>query len=93
MASRERDIGRSYASGSHKRKIILKEEERKKKDAASSKKITAMFVKPTAVSTVTAANNTTELESSEVEDTPPSTPTSPTPALSASNFTNRPFSK
>ena len=43
MASRVRDIGRSYASGSHKRKIILKEEERKKKDAASSKKITDML--------------------------------------------------
>ena len=99
MASRERDIGRSYASGSHnyKRKNILKEEERKKKDAESSKKITDMFVKPTAVSTVTAANNTTELESSEVEDTPPSTPTSPTPAFcfecDSIHFTNRLFSK
>ena len=79
------NVYESYASGSHKRKMILKEEERKKKDAASSKKITDMSVKPTAVSDVTAANNTTELESSEVEDTPPSTPTSPTPALSASN--------
>ena len=37
MASRERDIGRSYASGSHnyKRKIILQEEERKKQEATS----------------------------------------------------------
>ena len=39
MASRKRDIGRSNASKSHKRKIILKEEERKKNDVTSSKKI------------------------------------------------------
>ena len=43
MASRERDIGRSYASGSQKRKKKINEEERNKNDAARNKKLTDML--------------------------------------------------
>lgn len=46
MASRERDIGRTYASESHKRKKKI-QEEKKKKDVAYCRKITDMFAKPT----------------------------------------------
>ena len=71
MASRERDSGRSYASGSQKQKNKINEGERENKDAASNKKITDMLVRPKAVY-VTA--HTTEFESLVVEDTLPSLP-------------------
>ena len=43
MASRDRDIGRLYESGSEKRKKKVKEQERKQQDVASMPKITDLF--------------------------------------------------
>ena len=75
MASREREIGLSYASESHKRK---------KNDAARNKKLTDMLVITSAVSATT--NTFGEFESLEVEETLQSTsPTSSPPSFSDSN--------
>ena len=66
MASRERDVGRTYVSGSQKRKKKIQEEEQKKKDVASCRKITDMLTKPVPVSDVTSTVESTE--ESEVKD-------------------------
>ena len=67
MASRERDVGRTYASGPQKRKKKIQEEEQKKKDVASCRKVTDMLTKPVPVSDVTSTVESTE--ESEVKDT------------------------
>ena len=51
MASRNRDIGRSYESGHEKWKKKAKEEERQRKDVASMPKITELFCRPKPPST------------------------------------------
>ncbi|XP_068227866.1 zinc finger MYM-type protein 5-like [Palaemon carinicauda] len=68
MASHERDAGRSYASGSQKRKKKIQEEEQKKKDVGSCRKITDMLTK-------TVSDVTSTVESADTSDhtgSPPS---------------------
>ncbi|XP_068240148.1 zinc finger MYM-type protein 5-like [Palaemon carinicauda] len=60
MASRERDVGRSYASGSQKRNKKIQEEQ-KKKDVGSCRKITDMLKK-------TVSDVTSTVESADTSD-------------------------
>ena len=89
MASRERDIGRAYASGSQKRKKKIQKEEQKKKDAAGCRKITDMFAKPTPVSVNSPAAESEHSDKLKSEDTPKThLPTTSTPTSTLSHSTS-----